>query len=139
MILGGQAAIYYGVRRSTGDMDILVRPTVDNGKKVMAAFRALALQVDDIQPEEFEAVLFLSLGFEPDAVDIFTVTPAVDFDGAFQRAIEIHDDGMAVRIISLEDLIKNKENLHREGAKKLLDEYDVQVLRRIARGSEEGQ
>ena len=131
MIVGGQAAIYYGVRRGTGDLDLLIEPTSQNGEKILKAFHELSLQIDEIKPQEFEQPLFLGLGFEPDAVDIFTTTPGIDFQSAFQHAKEIRDINISVMIIGIEDLIKTKESLNRGEEKGILDKYDVAVLKRI--------
>lgn len=131
MIMGGQAAIFYGVRRGTGDLDILVEPTKENGMRVLNAFKALSLESGDIQIEEFEKPLFLGLGFEPDAVDIFTVTPGIDFNESYKRAKDIQQNDFSVKIISIEDLIQNKRQLKRKNEKGLLDEYDVSMLTSI--------
>ncbi len=131
LIIGGQAAIYYGVRRNTGDLDILVEPTRQNGEKLLKAFQEMELVVEDIRPEEFEQQLFLGLGFEPDAVDILSIAPGVDFNSAFKQSTVIEDSHVKLHIISLNDLIKNKEAFTREGEKKLLDQYDVAVLKKI--------
>jgi len=37
LLIGGQAAIYYGVNRNTGDLDILIEPTQSNGSKLIKA------------------------------------------------------------------------------------------------------
>lgn len=131
LIIGGQAAIYYGVRRNTGDLDILVEPNRQNGEKLLKAFQEMELVFEDLRPEEFEQQLFLGLGFEPDAVDILSIAPGVDFDSAFRQSSVIEDSHVKLHIISLDDLIKNKEALNREGEKKLLDQYDVAVLKKI--------
>jgi predicted nucleotidyltransferase len=131
LIVGGQAAIYYGVRRGTGDLDLLVEPTSQNGEKILKAFQHLNLQTNEIKPKEFEQSLFLGLGFEPDAVDILTITPGIDFQTSFNRATEIEDRGVKIKIISLEDLIKAKESLNRNEEKGILDKYDVAVLKKI--------
>lgn len=131
MIMGGQAAIFYGVRRGTGDLDILVEPTKENGMRVLNAFKALSLESGDILIEEFENPLFLGLGFEPDAVDIFTATPGIDFNESYKRAKDIQQNDFSVKIISIEDLIQNKRQLKRKNEKGLLDEYDVSMLTSI--------
>lgn len=131
LIIGGQAAIYYGVRRNTGDLDILVEPTRQNGEKLLKAFQQMELVVEDIRPEEFEQQLFLELGFEPDAIDILSITPGIDFNTAYRQSIMIEDSHVKFHIISLDDLIKNKKVMNREGEKRLLDEYDVAVLKKI--------
>jgi predicted nucleotidyltransferase len=136
LIVGGQAAIYHGVRRGTGDLDLLVEPTKENGIKILKAFKKLSLQAEDLKPEEFEGTLFLGLGFEPDAVDIFTHTEGVHFETAYEQAVEITDSGLKIRLISIENLIKNKESLNRNETKKILDQYDIQVLKKILKERE---
>jgi hypothetical protein len=131
LILGGQAAIYYGVRRGTGDLDILIERSEENGNKILLAFSDLGLAADGITAEEFNNEIFLGLGIEPDAVDLFNSTPGIDFATAYERSTVVNDRGFDINIISVTDLIRNKESLRREGEKKLLDQYDVEVLKRI--------
>lgn len=35
VLIGGHAVVFYGVRRTTSDIDILVRPSLENGKKIL--------------------------------------------------------------------------------------------------------
>lgn len=136
LIVGGQAAIYYGVRRGTGDLDLLVEPTSKNGEKILHTFRQLNLQVDEISAKEFEQPLFLGLGLEPDAVDIITITPGIDFQSAYERSKEILDLNLKIKVIGLQDLIKVKESLNRSEEKGILDKYDIAVLKKILKRSE---
>lgn len=131
LIIGGHAAIYYGVRRTTSDLDILIEPTQANGKKLLGAFSELNLEVPDIAPSEFEKDLVLSFGFEPDAIDIINYTPGIDIEAVFKNSISIDFSGIQVPMIDIRDLIKNKEALHREGEKALMDKYDAEVLKKI--------
>ncbi|HEU5290591.1 MAG TPA: nucleotidyltransferase [Cyclobacteriaceae bacterium] len=136
IIIGGQAAIYYGVRRGTGDLDLFIEPTTENGRKLLNAFSQLQLQADDVKPEDFEKSIFLGLGFEPDAVDILTVAPGINFKKAYANAGRISDQNLEVKIISLEDLIANKEALNRGETKGLIDRYDVSILKKIQKERE---
>jgi hypothetical protein len=131
LIVGGQAVIYYGVRRGTGDLDLLVEPTEENGKKILHAFSQLNLSIEDTTAAEFAKNIFLGLGFEPDAVDIFNTTPGIEFKKAYERSVIFKDRDLTLNLINIEDLISNKEKLNREGEKKLLDQYDVAVLKKI--------
>lgn len=131
LIVGGFAAIYYGVRRGTGDLDVLVDPTPENGARLLSAFKALQLEVDEVSADEFSGPLFLGIGFEPDAVDIFTFSPAINFEEALRNSVLIKEGDLELNLISLDDLIRNKEHLNRGGEKQKLDEYDLEVLRRI--------
>jgi predicted nucleotidyltransferase len=139
IVIGGHAAIYHGVRRNTGDIDILTEPTRKNGEKVIKALKELNLELPAIEPEEFEKELVLSFGLEPDAVDILNYTPGITFDSAYENSTIADFNGVSTRIINLEDLIKNKENLHREGQKSLLDKYDLEVLKKIRDRKKDGE
>lgn len=131
LIIGGHAAIYYGVNRNTGDLDILIEPSKTNGEKLIKALSSLKLEIPDIKPEEFETNLVLSFGLEPDAVDIMNYTPGITFEDVFNNAIEIEFNDLKVMIIDIWDLLKNKEALSRKGEKAHLDKYDAEVLRKI--------
>lgn len=133
LIIGGHASIYYGVRRTTSDLDILIEPTQDNGKKLLAAFSDLNLEVPEILPSEFEKNLVLAFGFEPDAIDIINYTPGVDIEAVFKNSVSVDFSGIKVPMIDIRDLVKNKEALHREGEKALMDKYDAEVLKKIIR------
>src|SRR5690606_40170320 len=98
---------------------------------ILNAFEELKLIIDDLKPEEFEQQLFLGLGFEPDAVDILTVTPGIDFNLAWQESAILEDSDTKIHIIAIDDLIKNKESMSRSGEKELLDKYDAAVLKKI--------
>jgi hypothetical protein len=131
VVIGGFAAIYYGVSRGTGDLDLLIEPSRENGQRMLTAFHDLGLDVDDIQPEEFEKPLFLAFGFEPNAVDVITFTPAISYRQASKNSQFFTIGTDRIPIIDIDLLIENKKNLNRTGPKGLLDEYDVQELTRI--------
>jgi predicted nucleotidyltransferase len=137
ILIGGHAAIYYGVNRNTGDLDILIEPTAENGLKLVEALREIGLEVPDINPSEFETRLVLSFGFVPDAVDILNYTPGIEFSSAYKNSHEINFSDIPVKIIDIHDLIRNKENLKREGERSLLDKYDAEVLKKILKRRQE--
>lgn len=137
LIIGGHAAIYYGVSRNTGDLDILIEPTQANGLKIVKALKEIKLEVPDLKPEEFESKLVLSFGFEPDAVDILNFTPGIEFSEVYKNSSVVNFDGIMTHMIDIRDLIKNKENLHRDGPKALLDQYDVLILKKILKKNNE--
>jgi hypothetical protein len=131
LIIGEHAAIYYGVNRNTGDLDILIEPSRINGRKLVAALNDLDLEIPTFEEGEFESNLVLSFGLEPDAVDILNYTPGIEFEDAYARSISTSFSGIDVRMIDIRDLIKNKEALNRSGEKSHLDKYDIEVLKRI--------
>jgi len=131
LLIGGHAAIYYGVNRNTGDLDILIEPTSENGLKLLDALKYLTLEIPDIEPKEFESPLVLSFGLEPDAVDILNYTPGIEFSQVYSNSIIVDFSGLKVSMIDIRDLILNKQALKRKGEKSLLDQYDLEVLKKI--------
>ncbi len=65
VLMGGHAAVYYGVRRPTADIDILVRPTIENGRRVIRAFKTLRLDTNGISAEDFAVNNVFTFGLEP--------------------------------------------------------------------------
>lgn len=131
VLMGGHAVVFYGVRRTTSDIDILVRPTLLNGEKILKAFKSLKLQTQDIEASDFTKEQVFSFGMEPDGVDILTFSRGVSLDDIFQNAVETRIDDLSIRIIDIRDLLKNKENIRRSEEKGLVDQQDILALRRI--------
>jgi predicted nucleotidyltransferase len=131
IIIGGHAAIYYGVNRNTGDLDILIEPSSENGERLIKALENIKLEIPDIRPEEFTQKLVLSFGLEPDAVDILNYTPGIDFESAHANSILVNFSGLNINMIDIRDLIRNKESLQRKDEKAHLDKYDAEVLKKI--------
>lgn len=131
LIIGGHAAIYYGVNRNTGDLDVLIEPTTENGHRLVKALRSLNLELPEITDDEWKANMVLSFGLEPNAIDILNYSPGLDFNEIFQNAIQINQDGINIPLIDIRDLLRNKEALNRSGEKSHLDKYDIEVLKKI--------
>lgn len=131
VLMGGHAVVFYGVRRTTSDIDILVRPTLVNGEKILKAFKSLKLQTEDIESSDFTKEQVFSFGMEPDGVDILTFSRGVSLDSIFQNAVKTKIDNLSMRIIDIRDLLKNKENIRRSEEKGLVDQQDILALRRI--------
>jgi predicted nucleotidyltransferase len=131
VIIGGHASIYHGVNRNTGDLDILIEPTVENGHSLLNALKSLKLEVPEINDEEWTSQLVLSFGFEPDAIDILNYAPGLTFNDVYKNSIQTEQEGVEISMIDIRDLIKNKEALNRTGEKSHLDKYDLDVLKKI--------
>jgi hypothetical protein len=131
VLIGGHAAVYYGVRRTTSDIDILVRPTIENGIRIVRAFKELRLDIQDIQPDDFTTEQLFTFGMEPDAVDLLNFSRGVALEEVFANAKLARIDKLSLKIIGIHDLLKNKEGLHRTGEKNLVDQQDILALKRI--------
>lgn len=131
ILVGGHAVVFYGVRRTTSDIDILVRPTIENGTRILKAFKSLKLQTEDIQASDFVSEQVFTFGMEPDAVDILTFLKGVPLDHVFKNATHTKIEDIVMRIIDIRDLLKNKESIRRPDEKGLVDQQDILALKRI--------
>lgn len=43
ILVGGYAVIFHGYNRTTGDLDVWVKPTVNNYRKMLLAFKVFGL------------------------------------------------------------------------------------------------
>jgi hypothetical protein len=62
LIIGGHAAIYYGVNRNTGDLDMLIEPFASNGIRLTDALKQIGLEVPVITPANLKKNSCLLLG-----------------------------------------------------------------------------
>ncbi len=131
VIIGGHASIYHGVHRNTGDLDVLIEASVENGHRLLKALKVLKLEVPEINDHEWTSLLVLSFGFEPDAIDILNYSPGLTFGDVYKNSIKTIQEGVEIFIIDIRDLIRNKEALNRTGEKSHLDKYDIEILKRI--------
>lgn len=73
LIVGAFAVAHHGRPRLTGDLDIWVRPTLDNGQRIVDAlasfgFSSLNLRAEDFTPTE----AVIQLGYPPVRIDLIT-------------------------------------------------------------------
>lgn len=109
LVVGGYAVGIYGYPRYTGDLDIWVRATVDNGERVVEVLRRFGLGSLEVKPEDFardNAVV--QLGYPPLRIDLITSLDGVKFDACYSRRDSREIDGIDVDIISSDDLKANK-------------------------------
>jgi hypothetical protein len=111
VLVGGYAVILRGYSRSTGDMDIWVNRTEENYQKLLSATKQFGLPVQALPKEKFFSDEFdvFSFGRPPFAIEIMTAVRGLAFDHTFQQAVIEHVDGIDVRVIHLNQLIKAKK------------------------------
>jgi hypothetical protein len=146
LLVGGVAAIVYGARRPTTDLDCVTPRTEDNLNRLAAALRALnaRLRVHGLTDDE-AAALPTQLDAETlarmeistwrtDAGDLDVLTDIPSRDGRRVRYAELvgranssRVHGVAVQVVALPDLIASKEWANRPKDRDALPE-----LRQIA-------
>lgn len=129
ILVGGHAALVYGSERTTGDMDLLVKPDRENGEKIIRAFLALGLDSGDLTAEDFEGNLILGFGLEPDGVDIINRLKGSSYEEVAVNAGHLElEAGLTIAVLDARDLLKEKRLLQRQGIKGLSDQMDILSL-----------
>lgn len=114
LVVGSYALAFHGAPRLTRDMDLLVRPTPANAKRILAAlddfgFASLHLAAEDFdRPDQV-----LQLGVPPVRVDIMTSIEAVTWDEAWAGRASGECGGVPVHYLGREQFIANKRALGR--------------------------
>jgi predicted nucleotidyltransferase len=130
LVVGGQAVIAHGYPRLTKDIDLWVRPTIQNGSRVIDALAEFGSTADGLTPQQFENPrTLLVLGREPFRIDILTSIPGVSFEDAWPARIEVSLEGVKVPVIGKQHLIANKRAVGR-----LQDLADIEALEELDKG-----
>ena len=89
MIVGGYALAFHGAPRYTGDLDIFVKPTPENARRILTVldefgFGSLGLTVEDFDSPDN----VVQLGVPPVRVDIMTSLTGVSWEEAFSDCVD---------------------------------------------------
>lgn len=127
-VVGGVAVNAHGHVRNTRDLDIFIRPTVENAEAAFSALQQLGVPLEGSEPSDllidYEHFQIHSANGR---VDILPSIGDMPFDTVWRNHIQTVVEGIPVRFISKEDLIENKRQVGR-----LVDLADVERLERIA-------
>lgn len=87
IVVGAHALAAHGHVRATGDIDLLVRASPDNARKIALAtreFAAASLEYFGVSVEELSvAGVGFYMGVEPDRIDVMTHVAGIGFDRAW--------------------------------------------------------
>jgi len=115
LIVGAYALAYYGAPRYTGDLDLFVRPDLENAERTLRAldafgFNAVGLTIADFsQPDNV-----IQLGVAPVRIDILTSLTGVSWEDAVAGWVSGMCGDIAVHYIGKNEFILNKRAIGRK-------------------------
>jgi len=127
LIVGAYAVMAVTEPRYTKDLDVWIRPSRTNARKVYRALEAFGAPLSNltIRDLEREGIIF-QIGVEPVRIDLLTQVDGIDFGEAMDRATKGRYGKADVAFLSVADLIKNKKKVGRP--QDLLDVAKLEAL-----------
>ena len=110
LVVGGFAIAAHVEPRSTGDIDVWVRPDPENARRVWNALASFGAPVETLTPADFARPgFFFQIGVAPVRIDILTEIDGVAFDEAWKAREHLTFEGVIVPFIGMEHLLRNKQ------------------------------
>lgn len=133
LIIGGEAVIYYGYARLTGDVDFFYEISEENVQKLYQALEEFwggnIPGIENVSELSEPGLIFL-FGVPPNRIDLINNIKNVTFQQAWPARktefMTINKNNIPLYFIGLDDLIKNKETLDRPK-----DLEDLKYLKKI--------
>src|SRR4249920_1497950 len=92
LVVGAYALALHGVPRATGDLDVWIRASSENARRVHRALAAFGAPLEEVTPEDFTTPgRVFQIGVAPQRVDILTSIDGLTFDEAW-KAREVSND-----------------------------------------------
>ena len=114
VIVGAQSLAFHARPRHTGDLNILVRPTPDNARLLLAVLNEFGFEQSSLKETDFlQPEQIIQLGRIPNRIDLLTSLTGVNTDEAFDAKVSAIIDGIPVFVLGREALIRNKRAVGR--------------------------
>lgn len=110
LVVGAVALAHHGFPRFTGDLDVLIRNSPENARRLESALVAFGLAGLGLKAADFsQSYRVVQLGVAPNRIDLLTSLTGVSFEEAWADRVEVEMEGMKVNFIGREALIRNKK------------------------------
>ena len=124
VVIGGIAAVLYGVPRATFDLDILIEASPQNAQRLIDALidagmgTATLTSSDEILSNE------ITIFKDRVRIDVQLSTPGLQFEKSWSRKQTMQYQGQEFYVVSIEDLIRSKRAAGRD-----VDLEDIRLLK----------
>ena len=132
LVVGGYAVNHYGYNRTTSDIDIYVKDSLENRKAMIEALEKLGYgRMEELLKVPLLAGYCEIMMVDGMYIDLMADIPgldSIDFDIQFDRKTLTEVDGILIPFISFQDLLINKKKTGRTK-----DKDDFEQLSKIKR------
>ena len=125
VIVGAYALAFHGAPRFTGDLDILIRPTLDNATRLVNAITAFGFPAPPLSTAEIiEPTRIIEMGVAPVQIHLMTAIDGVTWEEVWSTRVEGPLGTHTVPFIGRDAFLRNKRASGRPK-----DLADVEALR----------
>ncbi len=109
IVVGAYALAFHGAPRFTGDLDILIRPSLDNSTRLLAALEAFGFPVPDLRPEMIaDPRRMLQMGVPPVQIHVMSAISGVGWEDAWSDCVTGPLGDHSVRFLGRDTFLRNK-------------------------------
>ena len=123
LVIGGIAAVLYGVPRATFDLDILIDGKPTNTRRLLDAFLEAGLGTASLTSPKDVLAHEITIFRDRVRIDVQTKTPGLAFSDAWNCRERMEYKGQEFWVVSKQDLITSKR-----AAGRTIDQEDVRLL-----------
>jgi hypothetical protein len=127
LVVGGVAYNFYAPPRATKDIDVWIRPTVENATAFLAALTEFGFAHTLDAKELVEKDKVLILGRPPNRIDVLTRPDGIKWEDCWSRRMTSDYAGEPIAFLAIDDLLASKLAAGRDQ-----DLVDAKKLRAIA-------
>jgi hypothetical protein len=125
IVVGAYALAFHGAPRFTGDLDVLVRPDIDNAIRLLAALSAFGFPATELTPDAVaDRRRMLQMGVPPVQIHVMSAISGVEWDEAWTDRVEGPLGRHTVAFLGRETFLRNKR-----AAGRPKDLADIDALR----------
>lgn len=109
IVVGAHALAFHGRPRHTGDLDIWIKPEIDNARKIIKVLDDFGFSSPGLTEKDFLKEDYVTqLGYPPLRIDILNSISGVEFEDAYQGRIIGREGNTEISFINIADFIANK-------------------------------
>ena len=110
LVVGAVALAHHGLPRYTGDLDVMIRNSPENARRMESALAAFGFSALGLKAADFlDSYRVVQLGVPPVRIDVLTSLTGITFDEAWAGRVQIKIETTPVNIIGRDALIQNKK------------------------------
>lgn len=129
LIIGGYAVIYHGYQRTTGDLDLWLKPTNNNRDRFINVLKEHGVTqrgIETVGQMDFTKPQVMYIGEKPNKIDFLTRIQGIGFEEAFEKKTFITLDEKKIPFLHFDHLVISKITLGRPQ-----DKADIDMLQKI--------